>query len=110
MANSICLVWKLKGISAPLFSFNEPKNLQTRKTYSLLMPSWRPYCALTGEPHGDAWACGSCLAQDHTLLITLYLVQEREMLLISLVHPLLILLLLSWVLPVYLDAHVYKKS
>lgn len=29
----------------------------------LRMSSWTPYCPRTGRAHGDALACGSCLAQ-----------------------------------------------
>jgi hypothetical protein len=28
-----------------------------------MVPKWSAICPATGEPHGKAWACGSCLAQ-----------------------------------------------
>jgi hypothetical protein len=28
-----------------------------------MVPKWSAICPATGEPHGKAWACGSCLGQ-----------------------------------------------
>jgi len=29
-----------------------------------MAPKWSAFCPATGQRHGEAWACGSCLAQN----------------------------------------------